>query len=1417
MRWAAFAICLGCVAAPAVAQDDDAGFLEGLIEDALSGDDRDVVIRGFSGALAGQSTIESLTISDADGVWLEVTDVELDWSRLALLRRRLEVNTLSVGSIDYSRAPLPAQEATSPEASSEPFAFPELPVDINIGQVTISEIDIGQDAFGYAFRARAEGSARLGGGEGDVKLTLERTDGPLGRFDLAGNFVADTSVLGISLTAEEAAGGIVATLAGLPGAPSILLTIDGQSPISNYVANISLQTDGEPRLTGQVETALNGPADEVPRTFAARLAGDVTPLFAPEYQTFFGPSVLLALRGESQPSGRLVLDAFALEAQSISLTGQVALAPGFLPESIDVTGSISDTAGEPVLLPLSGEPTTVGRVDLSVGFDAQSGDAWTARFAVEDFARQGATAEALVIDGGGTIRGIEEDVARAVTASLDLSAREVNLGDETLDSLIAQDVVGSLELNWSEGAPIVVDALSIDGGLYDLNATATINDPGPNLNATFQASANANDIAAFAGLVGRDISGEVSVEADGSVTPVNGRFDVTASVRSNDLVLDQEQADALIAGSASVDLRARRDAEGITIDRAQIETPHASADVSGKIASSGSALTGEAEVDDVARVLVDVSGPASVSLDASQGEEGWVFDIDGSGAGVALNAKGTVRDVLSAPAGQADLDLTVADLEPFSPLAGRDLDGAIALTGTASGDLGQRDVTVDLDGTLTDIVVGIARVDALLAGRTSLSVKADVTADAFLLETLTVRNTALDLSGSGRLDGALATASGEVNLTANLRDLALIDPRAEGAANLSARLEAENGTWTYDLDATAPELSVSSDGTITDLTETARVEGTLTADARDLSRFAPLAGIPLAGSVNASGSFSGTQDLAELAVDLAASGDSLSIGQGDVDQLLAGPFSIALDASRQDGAIEITTANLDFAQVDLTASGQVSQTSGDISFKADLANLGLFLPNVPGAATVEGQVSRDGSDRLTVRANGTGPDGITLALNGGLAADFSTVDLNATGAAPLGLANRFIAPITGTGTIGFDVAVNGPPALSSVSGTLNVGNGTVVIPQVPMVLEGLTAEVALGGSQANLNVRTALRDGGRISISGPIDLAAPFNGAIEVRLDGATLTDSSLYRTVLTGDITMNGPLTGGANIAGTINVGETLIRLDAAGGGVAGLPTVDHRGLPPAVRQTLERAGLITEEGAEVASEPGVAYPLSVRINAPLVELRGLGVNANLGGSLDVGGTTTNVVPVGQIGLIRGTLDLFGRRLILTEADVTLAGSLDPFVNIVATNDRRSSDDAEAFAIIRGPISDPEITFESNPQLPEDEVLARLLFGTSIENISPLQAAQIAATVSGSGNILGGVQQGLGLDDLSLTTDDSGATALTAGTYLTDTIYADVTSRSDGETEFRLNLDLTDSITVTGKSDNTGESGVGIFFKRDY
>ena len=70
---------------------------------------------------------------------------------------------------------------------------------------------------------------------------------------------------------------------GLPKAPSLSLSIKGDGPLTDFTADIGLQTDQTDRLRGKV--VLTG-AEGGGQGFAADLSGDMAPLFLPDYAAF---------------------------------------------------------------------------------------------------------------------------------------------------------------------------------------------------------------------------------------------------------------------------------------------------------------------------------------------------------------------------------------------------------------------------------------------------------------------------------------------------------------------------------------------------------------------------------------------------------------------------------------------------------------------------------------------------------------------------------------------------------------------------------------------------------------------------------------------------------------------------------------------------------------------------------------------------------------------------------------------------------------------------------------------------------------------------------------------------------------------------------------------------------------------------
>jgi translocation and assembly module TamB len=140
----------------------------------------------------------------------------------------------------------------------------------------------------------------------------------------------------------------------------------------------------------------------------------------------------------------------------------------------------------------------------------------------------------------------------------------------------------------------------------------------------------------------------------------------------------------------------------------------------------------------------------------------------------------------------------------------------------------------------------------------------------------------------------------------------------------------------------------------------------------------------------------------------------------------------------------------------------------------------------------------------------------------------------------------------------------------------------------------------------------------------------------------------------------------------------------------------------------------------------------------------------------------------------------------------------------------------------VRGRVSDPQVSFSSQPELPQDEVLARLIFNRSISELSALQIAQLAAAaaeLAGGSNtsLVGSLRDATGLDDLDIITDSEGNTAVRAGRYIRDNVYLGVEAGAAGSTRGTINLDITEDLKARGSVGSDGDSSLGLFYERDY
>ena len=1410
------ALCLAPFAVTAQTQEEeDKGYLTELIEDNLSGVSREVTIMGFQGALSSEATIDVLTIADEEGVWLTLEDIVLSWNRSALLRGAIDVQELSAARIVVSRPPI--AEDTGPAPEAQPFSLPELPVSVSLDELRIDRVELSEVFLGEPIAVSLSGSAQLGDGEGAANVIAQRLGEKSGVFEINGSFVNATRVLDLLLNLEEGPDGIAARVLDLPGRPALKLQVAGNAPLDDYQATLAIATDGEDRLTGAFGLT-NADGEQ---QIALDVSGDVSPLFAPAYQGFFGNDASLVAEVVQTADGRIDIPRIALDAGRVALNGAIEIGSQGWPTLIDLTGGITPLGNEPVLLPLTGPRTFVDGMDLAITYDAALSENWRADIAVAGFDRPGLGIDELRLEGGGVLRPGEGAQEGLITAELNYGATGLQLADAGASQAFGDEIGGVFEATRAEGGQTEITRFTLSGAGLEAQADATIAGP----DAGFRTNANLN--AAIAGLgrlstlVGQQIGGGAEVAILADVTPLDGLFNIVLSGQTNDLSVGITEVDRVLAGQGTIAATAVRDVDGTRLESLRVQTDAANLRASADLTSAGAKARLNASLSDVALVLPDLSGPAAVAGDVTQRADGTiVFALNGTGPAVTFDTSGTVTPAETGQTVNAALSADVRDLSRYAALAGRPLSGAIDLdaNGVLLGD-GQR-FDLNISGTTQDLVTGEARVDPLLAGDGSFTTAVARTGETrFRFADLLVQTPAMSLRGDAdvSLDG-----TNTADLLFRINDAAVFDPSLSGPITVGlGAVPADEDATDVTLRAVGPGTDVALDARVASPANAREITGDLTAKVASLATYATLIGQPVAGSIDLTASGSVLPDLTRFDTQVNLRSENLKIGNPTVDPLLAGTGRINATIGFEDEVLAVRTLEVSTREVSIVGALNGASGFGQGRFNASLRDVGVLTDQISGPIRARGAASLDEDGNWGIDATGTGPGGLAAQIVGQFGQD-GNLDIDVDGSAPLALANAALDPRRLSGLANFDLSVNGPPALSSLSGEVTFSNGRLAAPNLGEALTDIGGQVRLTNGNAQIGLTTRVESGGSISINGPVALTGANQADITVALNGVVLQDPELYSSRIGGTVNLNGPLQGGARIVGRLELGQTDVQVPSSSISTLGeLPDVTHVGETAAVRRTLARAGLLGANGdANGGGGSGRAFPLDIVINAPSrIFIRGRGLDAELGGRLTIGGTSNNVIPVGRFELIRGRIDILQQRFELDEGTATLQGDFAPFIRLVATTE---TDNGTVISIVvEGPAGEPEVTFNSIPELPQDEVLSQLIFGRDLQSISPLQAVQLASAISTlagrGGGTLNNFRESIGLDDFDVTTDDEGNAAVRAGAYVSENVYTDVTVTSEGDTEINLNLDITNEITAKGSVDQDGETSIGVFFERDY
>ncbi|HET7594557.1 MAG TPA: translocation/assembly module TamB domain-containing protein, partial [Stellaceae bacterium] len=600
------------------------------------------------------------------------------------------------------------------------------------------------------------------------------------------------------------------------------------------------------------------------------------------------------------------------------------------------------------------------------------------------------------------------------------------------------------------------------------------------------------------------------------------------------------------------------------------------------------------------------------------------------------------------------------------------------------------------------------------------------------------------------------------------------------------------------------------------------------------------------GSLSGKGATKGnTLSLHLLAERLPVSMFAALGGQPDVTGLLGFEVTLSGTRVRPQGDVIVDAEQLHFAAVsrpDLPPLGMVASAS----WRGDRVELKGRLAGPQNAA-----IGFAGAVPLVLDPKSLAP---SLPPKGALAFHIEGDGelANIADLLPLGedrVAGRFTV----------DVTVNGTVGAPDASGQFSLRNGRYESLSYGTILAGVNFDL-VGNRDRLVLQRFAATDGesGTLALSGAVNLAAAAGPTFDV--GGELKTFHAVRRDEA------NATASGEMRLTGTVTAPSVAARLRIDGAELR---------VPERLPQTVQPidAVLINSATGQVLSSPDeqekskhlIVVALGITVDMPgQVFVRGRGLDSEWRGRLALNGTSAAPQLTGKLEVVRGTYDFIGKTANLTKGSITFLGGthIDPAIDIEA---RIASTGVTAIVHITGTGTQPKIALSSQPELPQDEILSRVLFGSSISQINAaqgLEIAQAAASLAmgGGPGVLDSIRTGLGLDRLSLgasgsstspfsnlpslasqpgvpgslpssgvgtsplpggaggASASSGAAAVSAGKYVASGVYVGVTQGiTSGSSSVNVQIDVSKHITVDTTAGEAGGAGVGIDWKLDY
>ncbi|WP_316862470.1 translocation/assembly module TamB domain-containing protein [uncultured Cohaesibacter sp.] len=1176
-------------------------------------------------------------------------------------------------------------------------------------------------------------------------------------------------------------------------------------------------------------------------------------------QTLLGKEATLSLSGQMTLTGRPLsatgtLSLLHLEQDKGSLSASWNIAPEQNRQKLNL--SFSEPRGG--LLARLIDIADLPAIDITLNGDGPASN-WRSDLAIKLDAKPTVEGQVVVALSDKTSR-VEAKLLGRLSPFLPQSVLPLVAGTSNLDLLVeqsAKDVIELKQVSFVSGLAKLTGNGFIDNrnSSLDMAMTFDLGEKGTEIEIQQQESASLRlgHVALNGHLAGQlnkaalTLNGSIDSLAQDALVVERTALSVTApaldlmsrkgrintSVSITNLSTGSDPIDAILKGDKFAEIDSVLEGSSIELADAKIIMGLASLKAKGSYTPRSMEINGSLALSDLQPVNPELTGSlnGTFKLEGPATAPQITLALGGASLSVYQKAIENLKlDIVASTAPEASLTMSAL-------YDGAEISSSIRLVSNEDGSYSIKTLDLTAPGALITGAVTLAP-DGLAAGQLNASVKdfgafgplllqpdlkGSLNADINLShdngnQSVLINATIHELSTNGmslsslklltRIDDAL----GAMDMNSSLA-LDRLSASGETVRTLKAEIKGKNGNLPFSVTANLARQPLKLTGRLVQ----SESKTLLTLDhfaanwrAIDLALLAP-AELDLTNGANFDTPLRLSLDRGTVTLSGSA-GDAIDLRVGIKDL----PISIA-EKIAPSGEAPLGQLNLN-AHITGSSSSPVANWEGALDGLSAKSTRDAGLPNL--AIKTSGQYQKDA---LTMKNHLSG-GGSNLVIDGSIALATQRLNIAANGTVPFSLAARTLADagLQLAGDADLSANITGTFSAPLINGKITTKGARFSEISSGIILRDLGGTVELTGQQASIqNITGKLGKDGTLAVNGTIglDANAGMPADISVNIKNADFKYEEILTSLFDATMSLKGPLTGDSVITGRVDVATTEIMIPEKLPASLTPIEVSHKNAEGRVAELAKKYA--PKETSDKSAGP--AMDLQLVINAPRsIYVRGRGIDAELGGTIRVGGTTADPRPLGNISMQRGRMEILTKRLDFDNGTVSFAGTLDPSLNFEAT----STNSGTTYTVtVSGYASAPEIALSSSPSMPEDEILANLFFDKSLSDLSPLQLAQLAnavATLSGANSgpgVLDRLRNMAGIDNIDIKSDDkTNETTVGVGRYINNRTYINIEKSTASDAgKISIDIDITDQIKAHGETATDGDSKAGIFFERDY